>query len=117
MLRTVLEVALWEGGRPEDQCTQVSTKIVAILRAIPPQKQRATRRHEGAVQGTRLLWTTSHPSAIHIQGHTLSIISGCHVCPYAWLVATVASHNGGFLHPVGAKGEEEASVSPSHVLP
>lgn len=116
-LRTVPEMALREGGRPEDQGAQVSTKIAAVLRAIPPQKQRATGCHEGAVQGTRLLWATGHPSAIHIQSHTMSIIGGCHVCPCAWLVATVASHNGGFLHTVGAKGEEEASVSPSYVLP
>lgn len=76
-----------------------------------------TRCHEGAVQGTRLMSITSHLSAIHIQGHALSIVSGCQMCPLARLVATVAHHSGGFLHSVGAKRGRRRSISSSHILP
>lgn len=95
----------------------MSTEVVPVLRAIPREEHRAARRHEGAVQGTRLVQATSHLSAVHIQGHTPSIVSGRHVCPCARLVATVANHSGGFPHAVGTKGEEEASIAPFRVLP
>lgn len=37
--------------------------------------------------------------------------------PCAWLVAAVASHSSGLLHPVSTERKEEASISPPLLLP